>query len=114
MLNEFKMNDYNGVERDVFLKFGRYNNGRLAIEIISSKDYTPYARATVNVPEIGVLLDNQIIIKNYSENKDMIDFFVDNNLVEEDYGNFYIAHGSECCIATMTKEFMILVEDELE
>jgi len=98
----------------VELSFSRYSCGQLAIQLVEKETKCPYLTATVNVSEIKALLPNQIIIKNYSENRGIIDFFVDNGLVKEDYGNFYVGHGSECCICTMTKEFMSLVQGEIE
>jgi hypothetical protein len=103
MFNKFDINDVLDNKRKVFLKFGRYQgNDRLAIDIVDKESCNPYARATINTPEIAILNDNQIIIKNYSENKGMVDFFLDNELIEKDYGNFYVGHGGECCICTIT------------
>lgn len=111
MENKFTINTVLGTKQEVFLKFGKYDNGRHAIELIETEMHTPYARATVNTPEIACLLDNQIIIKNYSENKDMVDFFIENKLIEEDYGNFYVGHGGECCICKMTDKLQQLIKE---
>lgn len=53
------------------LQFGRYHgNNRIAIELVDYKTYEPIAFATVNVPSIE-LKENEIIIKDYSENQGM-------------------------------------------
>ena len=98
----------------VELSFSRYSSGQLAIQIIEKETKCPYLTATVNVSEIKALLPNQIIIKNYSENRGVIDFFVENGLINKEYNSFYVGLGGECCICTMTKEFMSLVQDEIE
>jgi len=98
----------------VELSISKYNSGQLAVQLIEKETECPYLIATVNVPDIKVLLENQIIIKNYSENKGIIDFFIDNGLIKEDYNSFYVGHGGECCICKMTKKFMDLVENEME
>ena len=101
-------NQYNNEITAVALIFSKYENNRLAIDLIEEETKCPYARGTINIPEIAVLLDNQIIIKNYSENEGMVDFFIDNELIKKDYSNFYVGHGGECCIVTMTDNLQAL------
>lgn len=55
-----------------YLKYGVYNNGRMAIELFDAFDHEPIAKATVNVPNIQ-LAQKEIIIKAYSENEGMLD-----------------------------------------
>lgn len=64
-----------------FLNLGYYGaGGRLAIKLLSDEENAdkgvyygePIAVATVNIPEIE-LKDNEIIIKNYSENEGMLE-----------------------------------------
>lgn len=64
-----------------FLSLGYYGaGGRLAIQLISDEENSdkgvmygePIAVATVNIPEIP-LKENEIIIKNYSENEGMLE-----------------------------------------
>ena len=53
------------------MKFGRYHgNDRIAIELICHNTGEPIATATVNVPNIP-LKENEVIIKDYSENQGM-------------------------------------------
>jgi hypothetical protein len=52
------------------LLFQRYYNGRIAIQLVDHFDHEPIATATCNLPDVE-LDDDEIIIKNYSENKTM-------------------------------------------
>lgn len=53
------------------LQFGKYHgNHRTAIELVCHKTGEPIATATVNVPNIS-LKENEVIIKDYSENQGM-------------------------------------------
>lgn len=78
------------------LQFGRYPNGRTAIELVDYKTYEPIATATVNVPEI-VLAENEIIIKDYSENQGMFQALYNAGIVklnridsQSEWVDFYI------------------------
>ena len=79
------------------LQFGKYHgNDRIAIELVDYKTYEPIATATVNVPEI-VLAENEIIIKDYSENQGMFQALYNAEIVKlnriesnHDWVDFYI------------------------
>ena len=78
------------------LQFGKYPNGRTAIELVDYKTYEPIATATVNVPEI-VLEENEIIIKDYSENQGMFQALYNAGIVklnridtQSEWVDFYI------------------------
>jgi hypothetical protein len=61
----------------------KYNNGRTAIELLEmdpAYGYFPYAVATVNMPEV-LLADNEVLIKDYSENEGVLDFLIKYNIV---------------------------------
>ena len=49
------------------LEVGQYGNGRVALSLVDAYDYSPIAKATVNLPDYP-LAPNQVHIKNYSEN----------------------------------------------
>ena len=66
--------DYN-----VIIESGRYRNGRLALELIDAEDGCPVMTATVNLPEVK-LEENEIIIKNYSENEGVLEFLIENKI----------------------------------
>jgi hypothetical protein len=65
--------------RDVTISLRKYENGRTAIRIYDA-DGEPYAVATVNMPNV-LLADNEVLIKDYSENEGILDFLVKNNIV---------------------------------
>lgn len=78
MINKPKINFKNW---KCFISLGYYNAGsRLAIQLLSDEEDAdkgvfygePIAVATVNLPEVQ-LKENEICIKNYSENEGMID-----------------------------------------
>lgn len=66
---------------DVFLNITNYrNNGRKAIQLLDAEDGCPFMMVTVNVPEVE-LAEDEIIVKNYSENDGVLQFLIQNNLV---------------------------------
>ncbi len=65
---------------DVDLKFGRYSNNRLAVVLVDSQNGERISVATVNIPDCSIGED-EIILKNWSENEGILDFFIDNGLV---------------------------------
>ena len=79
------------------LQFGKYHgNDRIAIELVDHKTYEPIAFATVNVPEIP-LKENEIIIKDYSENQGMFQALFNAGIVklnridtQSEWVDFYI------------------------
>ena len=55
----------------VTVNIRKYNNGRPAIELLEidpDYGYTPYMTASVNIPNV-LLQDNEVLIKDYSENE---------------------------------------------
>jgi hypothetical protein len=64
----------------VTVKLGKYANGRTAIHIDDAIEGYPYATATVNIDHV-LLADNEVLIKDYSENEGMLDFLIRNNIV---------------------------------
>ena len=62
------------------LKFGKYKNGQNAIELYDMEDGCPYAVASVAVD--CHLDNNEVAIKNYSENEGILQTLVENNIVE--------------------------------
>lgn len=63
------------------LSFSRYENHRLAIELISMNDHMPYAVATVNIPHAN-LNEGEVLIKNYSENEGILEVLEKEKIVE--------------------------------
>lgn len=67
-------------EYSVNISKRRYPNGRTSLQIIDAEDGCPVMTATTNVPEIE-LAENEIIIKNYSENEGVLEFLQENGIV---------------------------------
>ena len=80
------MNKLNFLGEDCHVELNRYQNGRLAICLVISKDGEPMTTATVNLPEIP-LLDGFVFIKNYSENEGILDLFLKAGIVDEVMGH---------------------------
>ena len=57
-----------------------YQNGRTCLQLVDSEDGEPIATATINVPEIH-LEQNEVIIKNYSENEGILDCLIENEYI---------------------------------
>ena len=64
----------------VRVELGKYANGRIRIHLIDAVDNEPYATATTNLPEV-LLLDNEVFVKDYSENEGVLEFLTTNNIV---------------------------------
>lgn len=78
-MNTFTFNNQFG-DRDLVTVFlFTYENGRKGIQIHDAEDGMPYMTASVNVPG-APLSDDEVIIKDYSENAGILDFLVDNNI----------------------------------
>ena len=66
---------------NVFLNITAYrNNGRKAIQLIDAEDGCPFMMVTTNLPEEN-LEDDEIIVKNYSENQGILQFLMQHNLI---------------------------------
>ena len=92
---------FNGTKCDVV--FGEYENGRTAIRL--TENGSPLATATFNDPEIS-LEDNQVLVKNWSENKGMVDSLVEAGIVEK-ASSTYIPIGrfdSEAWVCNLLKD----------
>jgi len=64
---------------DCELRWGFYGNGRRALELY---DNGPIAKATVNIPEVE-LAEDEVCIKDWSENEGMLDALVEAGIVED-------------------------------
>lgn len=68
------------ISRKVTVALHKYENGRTAIQLNDATDGHPYAVASVNMPNV-LLDDNEVLIKDYSENLGILDFLIKNNIV---------------------------------
>lgn len=64
----------------VYIRQRSYANGRPSLELINADDHTPNSIVTVNLPDV-LLEDNEVLVKDYSENEGMLEFLTANNIV---------------------------------
>lgn len=78
------------------VSFAKYGNGRTAIRLMNAEtlnddgfDYPPntmpIATATVNIPDYPDLKDDEVIIKDYSENEGMLNALVNAGIVSKPF-----------------------------
>lgn len=83
-MKEFNLTSpFTGENILVTVSLKKYNNGRTAIELLENDPETgpvPYTTATVNIPDV-LLADNEVLIKDYSENEGVLDFLIRYNIV---------------------------------
>lgn len=70
-------------KEELTIKIGTYNNGRKAIQLLT-KEGMPYAVATINIPDAD-LKEDEVIIKNYSENQGILEMLIENDIVVNTY-----------------------------
>lgn len=58
------------------------NNGRTAITLIDTEDNGPVATCTINLDDVQ-LTDDEVIIKDYSENEGMLDCLIAAGIVSD-------------------------------
>jgi len=66
---------------DVNISIGQYASGRKAIKLMDVEDGLPYAVATTDLPDLKVKCEDEVLIKDYSENEGILDFLISNNIV---------------------------------
>lgn len=66
---------------DCKVVFGKYPNGRTAIQLFDSSTNEPIATATVNIPDAKIE-PNQVIIKDYSENEGIYDCLKEAGIIQ--------------------------------
>ena len=70
--------NYKGYEVEVTIQ--SYQNGGKAILLVDKFDHTPVAVAT---SFIGKLQDNEVAIKDYSENEGMYEWLLEHDIVQK-------------------------------
>jgi hypothetical protein len=73
------MYTFNGT--DVNISIGQYPSGRKAISLVDVEDGLSYAIATTNLPDLRVKSEDEVLIKDYSENEGILDFLISHNIV---------------------------------
>jgi len=83
-MKEFNLiNPFTGDIIPVTVNIRKYNNGRSAIELLEMDPTygpTPYMTPSVNIPNV-LLQDNEVLIKDYSENVGITKFLSKHNIV---------------------------------
>ena len=67
---------------DCIIDWKQYGNGRVAIQLVDAIDYSPTAVASVNLP-FEPLGEDEIFIKEHSENEGMVKALTDAGIVSE-------------------------------
>lgn len=80
-----------GETYQVYVNIRQYSNGRPAIELIDAEDHFPYAVATVNMPDV-LLMPNEVLVKDYSENEGMLEFLTVHNIVTPTENGVHSGH----------------------
>ena len=73
---------YTFQDTDVNISIGHYASGRKAIKLVDVEDGLPYAVATTDVPGLALKNENEVLIKDYSENEGMKMFLEKHNIVK--------------------------------
>ena len=63
----------------VYLQSRNYASGNVRIDLIDAIDHCPYMSVTVNVDGLD---ENEVAIKNYSENEGILDVLVNEGIVK--------------------------------
>ncbi len=64
----------------VYLKWGKYGNGRDALELVDASDGMVVMKASINIPDF-MLDPEEIIVKDYAENEGVLDFLQSNGII---------------------------------
>lgn len=80
-MKEFTFQTKHGGSYQVTLQVGKYRNGQTSLQLFDAEDGQPVATASISMPDID-LDENEIVVKDYSENEGMLDFLLQNNIVE--------------------------------
>lgn len=63
----------------VYLQSRNYPSGNVRIDLIDARDHCPYMSVTVNIEGLD---ENEVAIKNYSENEGILAVLVDEGIVK--------------------------------
>lgn len=73
----------------VIVSIKKYGNNRPCI-VITDEDGLPYMIATINAPE-RPLEDDEVIIKDYSENEGVYKWLLERNIISPEIGTHQVA-----------------------
>lgn len=75
------MKTYNYEGYKVYLAQANYqNNGRLAVQMFDAEDGCPFMTVSVNLPDEEVTNEKSTFVKNYSENRGVDRWLIENDL----------------------------------
>ena len=86
---------------------GRYSNNRLALSLGDPNTGELWTVATVNIPD--EVLGDEIILKNWSENEGILDFFIQNGLSENTGREIHIGY-VVANVVKITKKLKDIIE----
>jgi hypothetical protein len=70
---------YGGSRYTLQIRYGTYQEGNTSMQLIDCADGCPFATATVN---LSGLTKDEVAIKNYSENEGVLNFLLENEIIE--------------------------------
>lgn len=80
-MKKYIFHSESGISCKVTIEKGQYSNGQASLQLIDAKNGDLVLTATVCEPNI-TFTENETLIKDYSENEGVLDFLIENNLVE--------------------------------
>ena len=92
---------WTGEDMEMFCDYNEYQYGGIALELYCEDEegfMEPYCTASVCIP--GALEDNEIAIKNYSENSGILEILTENGIVNEPHR--YVSSGFVTSIPVCT------------
>jgi len=98
--------------KNYLVGLNNYSNGRIAISLIDKIDYSPFMVCTSNLPEYYIEID-EVIIKNYSENKGILDALEYSGIVK--YTGKIVTSGYEALeVCTITNQKILEYQESTQ
>lgn len=80
-MKTFNLTLKNRVPHLVYLYKSKYQNNQTSLQIINKSNNDPLLTASVCVPGLN-LKNDELVIKNYSENEGILEFLIENKIAE--------------------------------
>lgn len=77
----FDLTAWNETFKGLFFEFGQYGNSQFAIQVFSP-DEGPFAKLTVAVEDVPALAEDEIMLKDWSENEALVNRLIELDLIE--------------------------------
>ena len=81
-MNSYPFKSQHGDTYDLSVSKRKHPNGQVRIDLVDTTDGCPYATATVSIQDAFYEQD-EVFVKNYSENIGVLDFLIENNIVHK-------------------------------